>query len=344
MRVHSRIAADYPWVRLWYLLQGLDDGTGQLKIPLAVVTTFLDCGDTSVYRWLHDGKGKGAFRHYKIKNGVLKVYLGGRNAVCRHLNLRNWGVVATVPLVLVTSLSGIRAIATGITTQSFQQRSRYAANHKLTKEYRKLYGAPHPNELFRDKEPSSLKSAAGEIPFILHISDTRMFVSKGFTHYGTSQRAISHELGIHTRTVRRHQQAIGMSRRQICQAKYEYGHLHRGFVSHEIVELWAYSKEGTGKTDIGYQMVGDVVHFSDGISPGARKQGINAYNIPTDEFGNRFFKMGGKWWMNRCNVYRETFDLTTMRAAQRKYHYQLSQCECASGRKKAVQGSATIFK
>lgn len=343
VRIHSRIAADYPWARLWYLLHGLDDGSGHLTIPLAVVATFLDCSDKSIYRWLITGKRKGAFRYYKVENGILEVYLGGRNAVSRHLNLKNWGAVAVLPLVVVTSLATLRAVATAATTQQLQQGSRYAANHNLKKEYRKPYGAPHPNELVPENtEQFSPKSTAGETPFILHTSSTRIFASKGFTHYGTSQKTIALELGVHPRTVRRHLGLLEIPRRQICQAKYEYGQLHRSFVEHEIEEAWGYDKNGTGRTDISYRVLGNNVIFSDGTPLGAKpgEKHVNTYNIPQEEFGNRFFKRWGKWWMNRCNVYREVIPLTTMRAARRKYHYQLSQCQLSE---KAAPGLDNRF-
>lgn len=343
VRIHSQIASRYPWARLWYLLHGLDDGSGHLILPLIALTTFLDCSDKSIYRWLISGKGKGAFRYYKVEDGILEVYLGGRNAVCRHLNLKNWGAVAVLPLVVVTSLATLRAVATAATTQQLQQSSRYAANHNLKKDYRKPYGAIDPNILVpENKQPSSLKSTAGEPNFLFHTTDTRIFAKKRFIAYGTSQNTIALELGIHPRTVRRHLGLLEIPRRQICQTKYEYGHLHYGFVKAEVDECWGYDKNGTGRTDISYRVLGNEVIFSDGTPLGAKpgEKHINTYNIPKDEFGNRFFKMGGKWWMNKCNVYREVIPLTTMRAARRKYHHQLSQCQLSE---KAAPGLDNRF-
>lgn len=336
VRVHTRISRE-PWARLWYLCRGLDDeGTGRIELPLAVVQLLLDCSHKSIYRWLQEGKKKGAFRHYKVKAGVLTVYSGSLFVVCHQLNAKNWGAVGVCPLWQV--LTELRELTTGITTQKLQQKSRYAANRQLTPEYRKLYGAPHPNELVKDARQSSLKSPEGEVPRVLHISSSRIFVSKNFNHYGTSQDAISRELGIHTRTVRRHQRQLGMNRRQLCIAKVEYHQLLYAR-KHDAPECWAFT--GT-QTDIGYQVTdnGKAIAFSDGITQGAKKRQPKTYLINAVEFDSRFFKVGDKMFMNRCNIYREQFTLTTMSAARRKYHYQLSQCHFSENR---AVGVADVF-
>lgn len=325
VRLHSGISRQ-PWARLWYLLRGFDDGSGRVKeIPLVLVEEILGVSQATVYRWLDQGKAVGAFLSgYKVRIGLLTVYLGGLTKVAWHLNLKDWGVVAECPLWEVNA--NIRALTTGIVTQRLQQRSRYAANRKLKPEYRKSYGAPHPNELLGDEGQSSFKLGAGEVPFVLHVSPSRVFVSKSFIHYGTSQNAVSCKLGIHTRTVRRHQRTLGMEKRQLCQAKYEYAQLDRA-VSNEASECWAWSSEGT-QSDIGYQSLGEgAIAFSDGILPGARKQQPNTYQLPAGELSGRFFQMKGKTWMARCNIYREQFKLTTMRAKRRKWRCKLAQCQ-----------------
>lgn len=331
VRLHSGIGRQ-PWARLWYLLRGLDDGSGHIKkIPLVLVEQILDVSQATVYRWLQAGEAVGAFRpsKHRILKGLLTVSLGGLTKVARHLNLRDWGVVAECSLWEVNT--NIRALTTGIVTQRLQQRSRYAANRKLKPEYRKSYGAPHSNELLKNLGQSSHKLGAGPLPFVLHISPSRVFVSKSFTHFGTSQRAVSCKLGIHPRTVRRHQQALGMTKRQLCQAKYEYRQLQRA-LENESPECWAWSSDGV-RSDIGYQSLGEgAIAFADGISQGAKKKEPNKYQIPTSEFDHRFFKMGDKMWMNRCNIYREVFTLKTMTAARRKWRHKLSQCQFQENR------------
>lgn len=314
-RVHTRISR-YPWARLWYLCRALDsDGSGHLVLPLPVIQTFLGCSIKSVYRWRQQAKKVGAFRSFNIKTG--EIWLGSMFTVCHNMNLKYWGAVGVATLGQV--LTQLRSLTTGIITQKFQQRSRYAANSQLKPEYRKSYGAPHPNELIKDNGQSSLKSAAGEVPCVLHISSSRVFVSKNFTHYGTSQQAISCELGVHTRTVRRHQRALGMHRRQLCQTKIEYHQLNHAW-ENDAPECWAFT--GT-KTDIGYQVLGDAIAFSDGIPLGAKKKRVNSYRIRADEFDGRFFKVGGKVFMNRCNLYREDLTLAAMTAARRKYRTRI---------------------
>lgn len=330
VRIHTRISRE-PWARLWYLCRALDkEGTGHLVLPLPVVQVFLECSSQSIYRWLQQGQKKGAFRYYKIRDGVMTVYLGGMFSVCYQMNLKRWGAVGVSPLWQVLSLKQLRSLTTGLVTQRFQQKSRYAADRKLKPEYRKFYGTVHPNELVKDDRQSSLKSAEGEVPRVLHISSSRIFVSKNFTHYGTSQNAISCELGIHTRTVRRHQKELGMSRRQLCQQKREYYQISQAW-ENDATECQAWGSDGT-LSKVGYQVAGKSVIFSDGFTPGVKKQQPNTYKIKEKEFGGRFFKLGNQMYMNRCNIYREEFTLTTMSAARRKYKYKLSQCQFSENR------------
>jgi hypothetical protein len=338
VRLHSGIGRQ-PWARLWYLLRGFDDNSGRIKdIPLLALCQILDVSQATIYRWLAAGVAVGAFRpsKHRTKKGLLTVYLGGLTKVAWNLNLKDWGVVSECPLWELNA--DIRALTTGIVTQRLQQRSRYAANRNLKPEYRKLYGAPHPNELLGNGGQSSPEMGAGEIPFILHVGPSRVFASKGFVHFGTSQKAISCSLGIHPRTVRRHQQALGMTRRQLCQAKYEYRQLQRA-LDNESPECWAWSDDGV-RSEIGYQSLGEsampaaggAIAFADGIPKGAKKQEPNSYRIPAGELAGRFFRMGDKVWMNRCNIYREEFTLKTMTAARRKWRHKLSQCQFQENR------------
>ncbi|WP_066375493.1 MULTISPECIES: hypothetical protein [unclassified Anabaena] len=348
VRVHARIGRE-TWARLWYLCRALDrEGAGHLTLPLAVIQTFLNCNDKSVYRWLQQGKKRGAFRYYKVRTGVVTVYLGSMFSVCYRMNLKHWGGVEECELWKVLDLSQLRSRITGIVTQRFQQKSRYAADRQLKPQYRKLYGTAHPNELVGDERQSSHKSPVGEVPCVLHISSSRIFVSKRFIHYGTSQNAISCELGIHTRTVRRHQEKLGMTRRQLCQHKYEYHQISQAW-ENEATEWRAWGSDGT-ESKVGYQVTGNamvydrpkVIAFSDGVTPGAKKQQPNTYQVKAADFGNRFFRVGKQVFINRCNIYREELKLKTMSAARRKYHYQLSQCQLSE--KTSRRGRQPDFK
>lgn len=311
------------------MCRGLDkDDSGHITIPLEVIQTFLDCSDTTIYRWLQQGKRKGAYRSYHVRKGMLEIYLGSFFKVCWELNLKQWGVVGTVPLSKVNF--HIRELTTGIVTQQFQQKSRYAADKKLKPEHRKLFGTPHPNELFVKQVGQSLpKPAVGEVPCVLHVSPKKVFVSKNFTVFGTSQTTIASEFDIHPVTVQRHQKTLGIERRQLCQSKSEYTHLKQA-LEHESLEYNALDPMGSGQyTEVGFKVVdGERALFSDGIPLGAKKKTPNRYVTSVDGLQQRIFTTGKgrtkKTWLAKCNIYEETFTLTTMRYAKRKFKYNLS--------------------
>ncbi len=325
VRVHSEIGR-FPWARLWYLLRGLDFfGKGWASLPLAMCAELLGVSQKTIYRWLKDGRKQGAFRHYQVRDGHLKIYLGGLFKVCWHLNLKNWGDVGVCHLWEIKTK--LRALVTGISTQALQQQSRYAANSNLTPEYRKFFGAPHPSELLGKGRVSSHKSAEGEIPpFVLHVSNQKVFVSKGFIHFGTDQPSISREVGVHERTIRRHQQRLGLIMRQVCQCKVEYGRLVTAW-DMDYGEYQAY--DGKESTNIGFKRCGDTVIFTDGIQPNPKKPIPNQYPTPADSFRRRFFKLRDQWFLARCNIYAEWTHLTTMAAQRRKYRWLLNSGKLA---------------
>jgi hypothetical protein len=321
-RLHTWLSRE-PWAKLWYTLRALDqEGKGYYQVPIELVEALTGADSKTIYRWLQDGRSAGAFRRYKIRDGILRVWMGSLFAVCQKMNLANWGAVAVVNLL---EISKIRALTTATATQFLQQKSRYAANSQLKKEFRQFYGSPHPNELVPDKLQSSLKSETGQVHLVLHTSETRLFVSKNFTAFGTSQNAISCNLGIHTRTVQRHQAAVNMASRQLCQAKGEYAWIAKSWE----MELSDYlANETTTNKKIGYKTLPEVIAFSDGIPPGAKKSGqANQWNIPQEDFGRRFFAIGSKtkkWFMAKCNIYRESLVLTSMRAARKALRAQIT--------------------
>jgi hypothetical protein len=331
VRVHSEIGR-FPWAKLWYLLRGLDFfGKGWADLPLAICTNLLKVNQATIYRWLKDGRRYGAFRTYQVRNGHLKIYLGSLFKVSWHLNIKNWGDVGVCYLWEIKTK--LRALVTGISTQALQQRSRYAANHNLNPEYRKFFGAPHPSKLVGEGRKSSHKAAVGEVPpFVLHVSERKVFASKGFIHFGASQPTISREVGVCDRTIRRHQQRLGLIMRQICQCKVEYGRLKTAW-DMDFSEYRA--DNGKETTHIGYKRCGDTVIFSDGIQPNPKKPVPNQYHISATSFRQRFFRMRDQWFLARCNIYAEWVDLTTMAAQRRKYRWLL-----ASG--KLAQDNVTV--
>lgn len=324
VRIHSRIAR-HPWARLWYLLRCLDiDGSGHGTISLKDVEELLRCNDKTIYRWLQQGKRKGAFNDYEVRKGILEVYLGSLYRVCKKLNWKKWGVVAECPLADVNA--NIRAITTGIVTQQFQQKSRYAADQKLKPQHRKQFGTVHPNELLKNVGQSSPKPQVGEVPCVLHVSEKKIFVSKSFTVYGASQANIASELGIHPVTVQRHHAQLGTPRRQLCQKKGEYTHIKQA-LEYEIDDFQALDPMGSGSyTNVGFKITGDQALFIDGVPLGAKKNIPNSYITSADGLQQRFFTIGKKWktiYLAKCNLYAEEFTLTTMRAAQRKFRSEL---------------------
>ena len=326
VRIHSRIARN-PWARLWYLCRGIDkDGSGNVEIAIAAATTMLDCSEKTIYRWLQKGKRVGAFRKYRVKNGILHVYLGSLFKVCVFLNLKNWGVTSQCPLSEVNT--HIRAITTVIVTQKLQQASRYAANMTLKPKYRKEFGTPHPNELLGSDKQSSLKSAEGEIPYVLHKSEKRLFVSRNFLCYGTSQTAVSQELYLKPCTIQRHLNILDLDRRQLCQKKGEYTHIKLA-LDYEADEYRALDTQGSGQYTLSFKQLGeDIIQFDDGVVYGQEGKKPNVYKTNLSAFRNRFFTTGKKYkttWLAKCNIYREQYELTTMRAAKRKFRYGLQR-------------------
>lgn len=312
-------------------------GKGVLSIEIDVITSLLGCHEKSVYRWLQSGRKARAFRRYQVRRGILKVWLGSLFKVCYQLNLKNWGAVGYVPVTAIGS--SIRPLTTGIAIQRLQQGSRYKANQQLKPDYRREYGAPRPNELLKNQE-SSLKPAPGQIPCVLHVSSKKIFVSKNFIHYGVSQKSVSWNLGIHPRTVQRHVIALDLDHKQICQKKADYSQLAYG-LKHEAPEYWGFQRNQS--TNIGYRTLGDTVEFSDGFPLGRKKATANVYNIPKVDFINRIFKMGRDWWLARCNVYAETFTLTTMHAARKDYKQQLAQlAQCKNPKKPSAGGAPDL--
>lgn len=327
-RLHTWLSRE-PWAKLWYTLRALDqEGKGYYQIPIELLEALTGADDKTIYRWLKDGRSLGAFRRYKIRNGILSVWLGGLFAVCQRVlpNSNSWGAVAVVNLL---DLQKIRALTTATATQKLQQGSRYAANARLKKDYRLLFGAPHPNELVREyKRQPSLKSDKGEIPpFVLHINKTRIFVSKSFTAFGISQHSISCDLGIHPRTVQRHQAAVGMERRQLCQGKSEYGQIKRS-IEEEASETWTWT-EGIQNKNLGYQTTGETTTFYDGKLLGAKKGNrANKWRMPAGDLGRRLFAIGRKqkrYFLAKCNIYREYMELTSMRASRKAFRQRLEK-------------------
>lgn len=289
VRVQTGIARQ-PWARLWYLTRAFDPtGRGLVNLPADTICQLLAVSRPTLYEWLREGKRVGAFRQYKFKNNCLRIILGSLIKVCASLGLPSWGAVATVPLLEVNHQ--LRAIATGIATADLQNKSHFTARRSLTNRERQFFSPPTADQILAEAKRSSEKPARGQVPFLLWVGDHVAWVSKAFVPFGASQRSIGAELGINERTVRRHQQQLGLERRQIAQAKHAYQSIAIG-LEHE-------SDRWVAEPNLHWQRVGDdEVHLYEpnGISSSRREEGHRIKR-------QRLFTRWGKTWLLRCNIY-----------------------------------------
>lgn len=203
VRIHSALARQR-WAKLWYLLRGLDpDNSSHCQIPVTDIQELLGCKESTIYEWLRDGEWYGAFRSWKVRRGVLEIYLGGLTKVCLQLGLTParkrwapWGTTALVPLHQIKDF--LKPLATAATTQRLQQDSHFAARVGLSAQERERFTVTPPQELFRKLQsqetsdnPSNRNSYTGAIPCLLHVGPHRVFTSKGFVPYGASQITIA---------------------------------------------------------------------------------------------------------------------------------------------------------
>ncbi|MHC5763091.1 MAG: hypothetical protein ACYTXR_36000, partial [Nostoc sp.] len=112
----------------------------------------------------------------------------------------------------------------------------------------------------------------------------------------------------------------------------EYAQLNRS-LEEEASEAWAWT-DGIQNKNLGYQTTTDTLTFFDGITPGAKKaSAANQWRMPAGDLGRRLFAIGRKqkrWFMAKCNIYREELHLTTMRASRKAFRLRLDQLAQAS--------------
>lgn len=336
MRVHSRIAVKgNSWARLWYFLRAIDQvGRGQVdEVPLKFLQFWLEAGSSTIYQWLREGKTLGAFRHWEVKKGNLKVIFGGLLPLCRNLKLfeippandggtrkkrrqagiGSWGVTAEVQLYQVLELESLRAIATGATVQRLQQLSRYAAWRKLPAAVRNpnpntTLHLPQPTEFFDSGDSSSHDSATGELKFVLKITDKWISVSKGFTPFGTSQATVAKERGYRTVTVQRHLKAIGMEAKQIIQTKSAYGKIR------QALEWSSVSFAPEPEIQLSYSVRSDSYRLTE---PSGGRHG-DPYTFPIQS--GRLFRHGDREYIYRQSLYKPLFKLCKMSATRKAYN------------------------
>ncbi|WP_143598324.1 hypothetical protein [Tolypothrix sp. NIES-4075] len=299
VRVHVGIGR-YTWARLWYLCRGLDVwGRGYAELPVELCCSVLKISSQTLYRWLKDGKAAGAFRKGNIRRGVLRIYMSGLHKVCFKLGLTDWAGVVDLRLSEVNQ--NIRQLVTGACTQDLQSKSHYAAVTNLKKRERAFFAPPKADAILQSKKVSSQKSDEGQILFLLHVGEKRAFVSRSFVPFGASQRSIGSKLGISDRTVRRHQEALGLNRRQLMQAKGEYKRVQQA-MKHQADFFQA-------ADDMYLVSCGNDWELQEKSRGG--KEWHKSYVTP-ESFCNYY----DKTWIYRCNLYEERYTLTSMRRSR----------------------------
>ena len=196
-----------------------------------------------------------------------------------------------------------------------QSAAHYAAKTNIKRNLRKAYSPPTAEEILEQASRPYQETGCGDLPFLLHIGPRRVFVSKNFVAFGASQQGIGNGLGICSRTVQRHQQAISLERRQIMQSRSDYGRVRFG-INHEAS---FYSPDPTlHLIACGNDYILSEYHQ-------ARSAKSKPYNrvVTKESFSNYY----DKWWVYRCNIYATPFRLCSMRAARKYFSRQLPQIE-----------------
>ena len=302
VRVHAVIAR-YAWAKAWYLLRGFDVlGVGFVKIPLTSCCDFLNCGESTFYRYLNQGKKAGAFRYCRIQNGTLEVFLGSLLQICKNLRIHDFGATAEVPLTQVHAT--LRQVATQIATEKLQQQSHYAAVFNLKRNIRKTFKPPTADQIMEAAGRPSHETGKGDLPFVVYIGDKRVFVSASFAPFGASQKGIGKKLGISERTVRRH--LVGRSRRQLMQAKAAYRQVKTA-ISHDA----DYHEVNSDMIVTSFQDTHALLERTRG---GKNFRDLSYLRYVTVDSFDEYYK---KCWLHCCNIYETRFKLCKMGALKR---------------------------
>jgi hypothetical protein len=173
------------WGKLYYFFKSLDpSGSGQVLCERGKLLTFFNIDNSTLYRWLRQGRKDGAFRHYSRSKEQFLICLGSKNVITFNLGLANWGAATAI----VRSDLGQPNFLDQVTAQQtywLQRRSRNAAVRRAKAD--------------RIKKPNLAKidlSRATDKP-------TLQFFRNKVPH-GASQPGIGNTLDINERTVRRH--------------------------------------------------------------------------------------------------------------------------------------------
>lgn len=319
VRVHSSLLVTHPCSKLWYFLRAMDvNSQGWVEVEQEQLKA-LRASIATIYRWLAEGKKRGFFWHSTWRDGKLFVKLGGLTKVCKFLKIPSWGVTAEIPLAMLLTPNGRRAVATAITTQDLQERSRYAAKKQMSRLEQRCFELPTADQLL-NHDLTSPKMNCGGIRGLIHRGQQRIFVGRRFVPFGVSQPKVGESLtsevvscGVSRWSVSRHLERLEINKRQIVQSKPEYKELQLR------IDQGATSWTCKSQSDISFRYVDTgVIQINEpNGNTSARREG--GHNINLD----RLLPYQKTIWLPRCNIYDLNLELTSMKFARHKWKRSL---------------------
>ena len=319
VRVHSALLVMHPCSKLWYFLRAMDvTNQGWVDVEQEQLKP-LRASTATIYRWLAEGKQRGFFWHSAWRDNKLFVKLGGLFRVSKFLKIPSWGVTAEIPLAMLLAPNGRRAVATAITTQDLQERSRYAAKRQMSRLEQRCFELPTADQLL-NHDQTSPKMNRGGIRGLIHRGQQRIFVGRGFIPFGVSQPKVGESLtsevvscGVSRWSVSRHLERLEVNKRQIMQAKPEYKELQLR------IDQGATSWTCKSQSDISFRYVDTgVIQINEpNGNTSARRKGGHNVNL------DRLLPYQKAIWLPRCNIYDLNFNLTSMKYARYKWKKSL---------------------
>lgn len=296
IRIHRAIALRHPAAGLWYVCRALDTkGTGRINL-LAEQWQLLKVSKSTIYRWLREGTALGLFRNYWWEGERLSVSLGALAKACLKSGMRSWGTAAVVCLGDILE-GNLRSLASAISVQDLQEKSRFAAKTALNELERRIYKIPTAAETLN---LTSQNTACGVVPGLVHVGADKIFVGRSFVPFGVSQERVCEDLnaeetscGVCPRTLRNHLKRQGIERRQLVQSKPEY------------------RKIGSA---IAFGAAGETIHLEEFNGKTSAKRPGGHLLKP-----ERFFRYLGADWLYRCNLYALAHELSSMKRSRHNY-------------------------
>lgn len=296
VKIHRAIALRHPAAGLWYVCRALDTkGTGRVNL-FADSWQLLKVSKSTIYRWLREGTALGLFRNYWWEGERLSVSLGALAKACLKSGMKSWGTAAVVCLGDIIE-GNLRSLASALTVQDLQEKSRFAAKTQLNKLERRIVKIPTAAETLN---LTSQNTARGVVPGLIHVGADKVFVGRSFVPFGVSQERVCEDLnaeetscGVCPRTLRNHLKRQGIERRQLVQSKPEYRKIAQA---------------------IAFGAAGDAIHLEEfnGKTSAKRPEG----HLLKPE---RFFRYLGADWLYRCNLYALAHELSSMKRSRHNY-------------------------